>query len=135
MSDNLEKSNSYIDWLEKSIAEENVVRANWKNPDRFFALKSFNNDMITLKEVVNEIKLQKRVDFHPNILRFCGITREETECWKYENDERPKIQKVVLILKAIISLERGEIMNVNLIEEEIDSSIKDNYSFKSNKER
>ncbi|CAI2163652.1 19529_t:CDS:2 [Funneliformis geosporum] len=25
-----------------------------------------------------KIKLHKRVDFHPNILRFCGITREET---------------------------------------------------------
>ena len=33
----------------------NVVRVNWKNPDRFFALKSFNNDDQTLKEVVKKV--------------------------------------------------------------------------------
>ena len=70
-------SNEYIDWIEKSIVERinyyeysdfkniqkigsgsygNVVRANWKNPDRFFALKSFNNDDQTLKEVVKEVQ-------------------------------------------------------------------------------
>jgi hypothetical protein len=72
----IEDSSFYIDWLEKSISEEhiayfeysdfknfqhvgsgsygNVVRANWKN-DRPHALKSFNNDKITLKEVVKEV--------------------------------------------------------------------------------
>ncbi len=76
MSD-IKESSFYINWLEKSITDEyfnhyeysdfknlqsigngsfgNVMRANWKN--RFFALKSFNNDKITLKEVVNEVKL------------------------------------------------------------------------------
>ena len=66
----------YIDWLEKSIKEEhityyeysdfenlqqigsgsygNVDRANWKN-NRLYALKSFNNNKITLREVVNEV--------------------------------------------------------------------------------
>ena len=69
--------NYYVNWLNNSIAEEhinyyeyadlkntqkigsgsygNVVRVNWKNPDRFFALKSFNNDDHTLKEVVKEV--------------------------------------------------------------------------------
>jgi hypothetical protein len=32
-----------------------VFRANWKNTDSFFAIKIFNNDKITLKEVVNEV--------------------------------------------------------------------------------
>ncbi|POG81800.1 kinase-like domain-containing protein [Rhizophagus irregularis DAOM 181602=DAOM 197198] len=32
-----------------------------------------------LKELVNEIKLQKRVDFHENIIRFYGITKVEAE--------------------------------------------------------
>ncbi|RIA83960.1 kinase-like domain-containing protein [Glomus cerebriforme] len=99
MSNN--KSEDAIDWLEKSIANENlnyykysefknieligsgsygsVVRANWKNSDIFFALKTFNSDKTTLKEVVDEIKLQKSVDFHENILRICGITKLETE--------------------------------------------------------
>ncbi|PKY55961.1 kinase-like protein [Rhizophagus irregularis] len=94
----LKASNIYIDWLEKSIDDEyinyfnysefknleslgsgacgNVVRANWKNG--LFALKTFDNNYITVKEVVNEIKLQKKVDFHENILRLCGITKIET---------------------------------------------------------
>ena len=114
-------ANYYINWLEKSIEDEylnhyeysefenlesigsgsygNVFRANLKDTDSLFALKTFNNDKITLKEVVNEviiqknssliisifklnsflqIKLQKKVDFHENILRFYGITRSET---------------------------------------------------------
>ena len=33
----------------------NVVRVNYKTTGNFFALKSFNNDEITLKEVVNEV--------------------------------------------------------------------------------
>ncbi|PKC66373.1 kinase-like protein [Rhizophagus irregularis] len=97
----LKKSKDYIKWLEKSISNEyfnfyeysefsnlspigsgsygSVVRANWKNTDKFFALKTFNHDKITLKEVVNEIKLQKKVHFHDNILRLCGITKIEAE--------------------------------------------------------
>ncbi|CAI2201908.1 17824_t:CDS:2, partial [Funneliformis geosporum] len=98
MSNNSEISNIYIDWLEKSISDEyfiyyefsdfnnlqlignglfgSVMRASWKNQNRYFALKSFNNDTVALEEVVNEIKLHKRVDFHQNIIRFFGITRE-----------------------------------------------------------
>ena len=74
----LKKSNIYKDWLEKSIVDEyinyynysefknlkfigsgsygSVTRANWKNIDGFFALKTFNDDKMTLKEVVNEVK-------------------------------------------------------------------------------
>ena len=70
-------ANYHIDWLEKSITSEylnyyeysefknvepigsgsygSVVRANWKNTDSFFALKTFNNDETTLKEVINEV--------------------------------------------------------------------------------
>jgi len=73
----LKESKVYIDWLEKSIEKEeivyyeysdfknlqpigcgsygNVVRANWKT-NQSYALKSFNNDKITLKEVVNEVR-------------------------------------------------------------------------------
>ena len=34
----------------------NVVRAKYKNSDDVFALKSFNNDKQTLKEVVKEVQ-------------------------------------------------------------------------------
>ena len=69
--------NVYVDWLEKSIANEyfnyyeysdfnniqpigsgnfgKVSRANWKDTDTIFALKSFDNYKLTLKEVVNEV--------------------------------------------------------------------------------
>ncbi|GBC05826.1 hypothetical protein RclHR1_06450004 [Rhizophagus clarus] len=107
----LEK-NCYTDWFEKSIAEEfityyeysefknpqkigkgsfgSVTRAIWKNNNKFFALKRFNNDMTTLKEIINEIKLQKKVDFHENILRFYGITTVK---------KTGKIQKYALVLE------------------------------------
>ena len=67
----------YIEWLEKSIADEyfnyyeysnfiniqpigngafgKVSRANWKGTDAILALKSFNDYKLTLKEVVNEV--------------------------------------------------------------------------------
>ncbi|GBC07922.1 hypothetical protein RclHR1_00780002 [Rhizophagus clarus] len=88
--------NYYIEWLNNSITEEhiryynysdftniqrigrgshgNVVRVNWKNSNRLFALKSFINDKQTLKEVVKELKLLRSVDDHENIIRLYGIT-------------------------------------------------------------
>ncbi|GBB95585.1 hypothetical protein RclHR1_02570019 [Rhizophagus clarus] len=94
--------NYYKDWLEDLISEENiklytyldfvnikpigsgaygnVVRASRKNYNRFFALKSFfNNDEQTLKEVVKELKLHRRIDDHDNIIRLYGITKVETD--------------------------------------------------------
>ena len=74
----IKDSDYYVNWLENSISEEHivyyeysdfkifqqigsgsygtVVLANWKN-DRLYVLKSFNNDKITLKEVVNEVQV------------------------------------------------------------------------------
>ncbi|PKC08766.1 kinase-like protein [Rhizophagus irregularis] len=94
-------SNYYIDWLEKSIANEylsyyeysefknikkigngsfgSVSRANWKNTDTILVLKSFNNSNPTLKEIVNELKLHRDVHFNANIIKFYGITKTETE--------------------------------------------------------
>ena len=81
----LKESNSYIDWLENSndfrrfdysdfqkfhnIGKGcfgNVVRVNWKDTDLFFALKSFKNDSVSLKEVVNEVQS----------LHFNGLLRK-----------------------------------------------------------
>jgi hypothetical protein len=69
--------NDCIDWLEKSITNEylnyyeytefcnlspigsgsfgSIVRATWKNTENIFALKAFNLDKTTLKEVINEV--------------------------------------------------------------------------------
>ncbi|CAB5371170.1 unnamed protein product [Rhizophagus irregularis] len=98
MSNDAEIKNSdyYIDLLEKLITEEriiyykysdfknvqqiegNVFRATWKSADTFLALKSFNNKKATQK-IVNEINLYKKVDLHPNVLKFHGITKIETD--------------------------------------------------------
>lgn len=80
MSDNtkIQDLNYYINWLDNLITEEfikyyeysdfksiqrigkgsfgEVYRVNWKNTDRIFALKFFNNDGLTLKEVVKEVR-------------------------------------------------------------------------------
>ncbi|UZO21744.1 uncharacterized protein OCT59_014129 [Rhizophagus irregularis] len=98
-----EKSNDYNDWLKNSIKDEylsyyehsnfkitksigsghfgKVLCANLKNTDTIFALKSFNTEF-SLKDIVNEIKLHKHVDFHQNILRFHGITWMESETFQ-----------------------------------------------------
>ncbi|RGB38842.1 kinase-like domain-containing protein [Rhizophagus diaphanus] len=98
-------------WLEKSIIDEhinyydysgfkniqpigsgsygNVNRANWKNTDHFFALKSYNNNKQTLEEIVKELKLHRSVDIHENIIRLCGITKIKTS----------EIQKYSLVLE------------------------------------
>ncbi|CAG8601866.1 6252_t:CDS:2, partial [Funneliformis mosseae] len=90
----------YIEWLEKSIANKyinhfeysefqdfqligngafgEVMQAYWKNKGCYVALKSFNNNKTTLRNIVKEIKLHKEVNFHSNIIRIFGITSEAT---------------------------------------------------------
>ncbi|RGB39523.1 kinase-like domain-containing protein [Rhizophagus diaphanus] len=91
--------NEDIDWIEEAIGKKHikyyefenfsnieeigsgsfgkVYRANWKNSHSFLALKFFFNlNNVTIKEVVNELKLQREVDFHENIIRFFGVTSE-----------------------------------------------------------
>jgi hypothetical protein len=73
-------SNEWIDWIEESINKRHVkyyeykyfkniqeignggfgkvYRANWKNSEQYFALKSFVNlDNITIKEFAHEVLL------------------------------------------------------------------------------
>ncbi|CAB4417769.1 unnamed protein product [Rhizophagus irregularis] len=82
----IEDLNYYVNWLERSIIEKhielyeysdfkniqligsgaygNVYRVNRNNSDHSFALKSFNYDKQTLKEVVKELKLHLSVNYH-----------------------------------------------------------------------
>ncbi|GBC04578.1 hypothetical protein RclHR1_05750010 [Rhizophagus clarus] len=101
MSNNIkviDNSNEWINWIEESIEKKQikyydykhfnniqeigfgsfgkVYRTNWKNSHSYLALKSFFNFNITAKEIVNELKLQREVDFHENIIRFYGVTTE-----------------------------------------------------------
>ncbi|RIA89726.1 kinase-like domain-containing protein [Glomus cerebriforme] len=58
---------------------EKVYRANWKNSEQCFALKSFLNfNNLTVKEILHEFELQRKVDFHNNIIHLYGITAKES---------------------------------------------------------
>ncbi|POG60690.1 kinase-like domain-containing protein, partial [Rhizophagus irregularis DAOM 181602=DAOM 197198] len=96
MSKTTEKdSNAYIDWLEKAISENyikyydyaeftneeeinngsfgKVLRANRKDSDTVMAIKyPFS---LSIKEIINELKMQREVDYHANIIRFYGISK------------------------------------------------------------
>ena len=74
---NIKDSNNEIDWLEQSVVNEHIIdykysdfkniqhigngsfgsvfRANWKHTDTIFALKSFNSQKSTLKEIIKEV--------------------------------------------------------------------------------
>ncbi|GET04740.1 kinase-like domain-containing protein [Rhizophagus clarus] len=107
MSDNIktqdvEYTNEWVKWIEEAVDREyfkfyeynqfnniqhigtggfgKVYRANWKNSEKQFALKSFFSlDNITVKEIVRELKIQREVDFHDNIIRCYGITKLESD--------------------------------------------------------
>ncbi|GBC27069.2 kinase-like domain-containing protein [Rhizophagus irregularis DAOM 181602=DAOM 197198] len=50
-----------------------VYRANWKNSHNIYALKSLKDS--EAKKFVDELKIQRKVNVHDNIIRFYGITR------------------------------------------------------------
>uniref|UniRef100_U9SUR3 Protein kinase domain-containing protein n=1 Tax=Rhizophagus irregularis (strain DAOM 181602 / DAOM 197198 / MUCL 43194) TaxID=747089 RepID=U9SUR3_RHIID len=54
-----------------------VYRANWKNSEQYFVLKSLNIDNITVKEIIHELEFCNDVNLHVNIIRFFGITSKE----------------------------------------------------------
>ncbi|CAB4418383.1 unnamed protein product [Rhizophagus irregularis] len=61
----------------------------FKDSEQYFALKSFSNlNALTVKEIVHELKLQREVDYHNNIIRFHGITKNQAcavSCLHNEN--------------------------------------------------
>ncbi|CAB4388490.1 unnamed protein product [Rhizophagus irregularis] len=94
-------TNEWVNWIEESISKEyyifyeqkhfsniqkvgtggfgKVYRASWKN-SQYFALKSFFNfDDVTAKEIVHELKLQRDIQFHNNIIKFYGIAKFDPE--------------------------------------------------------
>ncbi|GBC22501.2 kinase-like domain-containing protein [Rhizophagus irregularis DAOM 181602=DAOM 197198] len=103
MSDNIkmqdiENKNEWNNWIEEVIDKEHikyyeykefnnfgtgnfgkVYRTNWKNLEKCFAVKSFFNlDNITIKEIIRELKNQREVDYHDNIIHCYGITKFES---------------------------------------------------------
>ncbi|CAB5394886.1 unnamed protein product [Rhizophagus irregularis] len=97
---NTENTNECIKWIEEAISKEyfrlyehkyfsnvqrigtggfgKVYRVNWKNSDQYLALKSFSNvDDVIAKEIVHELKLQRDIQFHNNIIKFYGVAQFE----------------------------------------------------------
>ncbi|CAB5386234.1 unnamed protein product [Rhizophagus irregularis] len=93
MSNNIEiNTNEWINWIKEAVNKDllkyydykyfsdiqeigsgrsgKVFRANWRNSN-YLALKC-----ATVKDIVRELKLQKEINFHDNIIKFCGITVE-----------------------------------------------------------
>ncbi|CAB5388449.1 unnamed protein product [Rhizophagus irregularis] len=54
-----------------------VYAADWKNAT-IFAIKKFRNSC-SMEEIINEVFLTEKVDFHPNIIKFCGVTKFKDE--------------------------------------------------------
>ncbi|CAB4388522.1 unnamed protein product [Rhizophagus irregularis] len=95
-------NNEWTNWIEEAIAKDyfkyyeynqfsnfqeigsggfgKVYRANWRSSNGYLALKSFYNyNDITIKEIVKELKIQREVDFHKNVIRFFGITENQND--------------------------------------------------------
>ncbi|GBB83353.1 hypothetical protein RclHR1_10080006, partial [Rhizophagus clarus] len=108
-------TNEWIDWIEGAINQNyfkyyeykhfsnireigsggfaKVFRAKWKNSVSL-ALKSFSNlNSTAVKEIVHELKLQKDLQFHDNIIKFLGITK------KLENQNDLVVKNYLLVME------------------------------------
>ncbi|CAB5210158.1 unnamed protein product [Rhizophagus irregularis] len=54
-----------------------VHAAYWKDDATKFAIKKITKSVIEEEIIINEINIMKRVDFHPNIIKFVGVIIDE----------------------------------------------------------
>ncbi|CAI2164667.1 17116_t:CDS:2 [Funneliformis geosporum] len=104
----VDNSTTCFNWLEKATSEDyikyydyskftneekivgsfgKVFRANWNDSDTVMVLKSSHK--ADIKELINEIKMQREVDYHANIIKFYGISTNPDH----------KINKYVLVME------------------------------------
>ncbi|GES97501.1 kinase-like domain-containing protein [Rhizophagus clarus] len=81
-----------------------VYRATWESSDIVVALKSLKNNSF-MKEIVNEIKLLHKVNFHKNIIQFFGITKKN---WNI------KLRFAIQIADAVSCMHRKDIIHRDL---------------------
>ncbi|CAB4445522.1 unnamed protein product [Rhizophagus irregularis] len=96
-------NNEWIQWIEDGIAGEyinyhdynefhnmkrigtggfgEVYRANLESSNTVVALKSLTNGNYNMKEIVNEIRLMRKVNLHTNIIQFFGITKKKNNVY------------------------------------------------------
>ncbi|CAJ0833609.1 8167_t:CDS:2, partial [Entrophospora sp. SA101] len=96
----IDKSNdNWLEWLNEAIQNEHInfhEYSRFKNLQKIgdggsgkvykaifnnstCALKSYKHDIINMKEVINELKLLRKVDYHQNIIHFYGVTKNESK--------------------------------------------------------
>ncbi|GBC43948.2 uncharacterized protein OCT59_014828 [Rhizophagus irregularis] len=54
-----------------------VHAAYWKDDATKFAIKKITKSVMEEEIIINEINIMKRVDFHPNIIKFVGVIIDE----------------------------------------------------------
>ncbi|CAG8649094.1 3948_t:CDS:2, partial [Gigaspora rosea] len=105
-------------------AYKELFRAISESDDMIVALKLVDNKRE--KEVINEAKLQVKVNHHPNIIRFYGITEE---CWQSNRSRRPKIEEVANSLKKLMSSHYESIsVNEKINDRESKQAVTEKYS-------
>ncbi|CAB5395397.1 unnamed protein product [Rhizophagus irregularis] len=62
-------------WIEEAITNNHI---RFYEYDKFTCIEEIGSGSFG-KEIVNELKLQREVDFHDNIIRFHGITKPVSE--------------------------------------------------------
>ncbi|GBC10628.1 hypothetical protein RclHR1_00980005 [Rhizophagus clarus] len=98
-NDNIDNPN---EWIEEAISKKNikyyeykhfsnikeigvgsfgkVYSANWKNSEKYLAIKSFLKfNEATTMEIVETLKLQRKADFHNSVIHFLGVTLVEND--------------------------------------------------------
>ncbi|CAB5205125.1 unnamed protein product [Rhizophagus irregularis] len=80
-----ENTNEWVNWIEESIT---------KGFYKFYEYKYFSNiQEIGSGEIVHELRLQRDIQFHSNIINFYGITKFEPE---NHNDQ---LKKYLLVME------------------------------------
>ncbi|GBC24960.2 kinase-like domain-containing protein [Rhizophagus irregularis DAOM 181602=DAOM 197198] len=95
MSDNIkmhdtENKNEWINWIEEAVDKEHIKYYEYKEFSNFQEIGTggFGKvlDNVTVKEIVCELKIQREVDYHDNIIRCHGITKFESADYHINNN-------------------------------------------------
>ncbi|CAJ0835251.1 4267_t:CDS:2, partial [Entrophospora sp. SA101] len=72
----INENKAIIDKPKDNCGSGKVYKATY-NSSSTFALKSYKCDITNMKEIINELKLLHKVDYHQNIIHFYGVTKNE----------------------------------------------------------
>ncbi|GBC08651.1 hypothetical protein RclHR1_00830002 [Rhizophagus clarus] len=70
---------SYNEFINTDFSVNKIHKANWKQDGKLVALKSFSLNNVIIKEIVNEIKIQREADFNNVMIKLYGITKTDTD--------------------------------------------------------